>query len=169
MEDRLRGVLSDQGRNEGSSFDEQLSASCRQFFAQRVEFHRARQPDSYLEKLKARYTPLNSIMEQEGEGEMMDTSDGSSQVAVSSQEQGEHTDGIPRPKRVLFGPKQLEMKWKQTQCIGAGLTNMGNSCFLNSVLQCMTYTPPLYNYLMSNHHKQKCAFTSTPLLSLLLA
>ncbi|XP_076840757.1 uncharacterized protein LOC143485271 [Brachyhypopomus gauderio] len=65
-------------------------------------------------------------------------------------------DGIPLPQMVLFPAEHLCLNWNQVHRIGAGLQNLGNTCFLNSALQCLSYTAPLANYMLSREHSRTC-------------
>ncbi|KAF8102548.1 hypothetical protein N665_0198s0248 [Sinapis alba] len=69
----------------------------------------------------------------------------------------------PSVKKVDGGPDSLEHGLdreltftKTIRKIGAGLENLGNTCYLNSVLQCLTYTEPLAAYLQDVAHEQRC-------------
>ncbi|XP_017691450.1 PREDICTED: ubiquitin carboxyl-terminal hydrolase 42-like isoform X2 [Lepidothrix coronata] len=59
-------------------------------------------------------------------------------------------------KTLLTAQEKICMDWHQRQRPGAGLLNLGNTCYINVILQCLTYTPPLANYLLSHEHSQSC-------------
>ncbi|XP_053434342.1 ubiquitin carboxyl-terminal hydrolase 17-like protein 6 [Nycticebus coucang] len=56
----------------------------------------------------------------------------------------------------LDSKEKLLVRWKRPYGVGAGLWNMGNTCYVNAALQCLTYTPPLANYMLSQQHSQTC-------------
>jgi ubiquitin C-terminal hydrolase len=42
---------------------------------------------------------------------------------------------LPTPKITLFPPEDVQLGWRGTHCVGAGMINVGNTCYLNSTLQ----------------------------------
>ncbi|NWS16833.1 UBP42 hydrolase, partial [Pachyramphus minor] len=60
------------------------------------------------------------------------------------------------PERILFPQEHIYMDWLHTRRPGPGLRNLGSTCYINVILQCLTYTPPLANYLLSRQHSQSC-------------
>nr|XP_032824007.1 uncharacterized protein LOC116950404 [Petromyzon marinus] len=62
------------------------------------------------------------------------------------------------PRLAPESGENLSLTWQWNACEGAGLDNMGNTCFLNATLQCLTYTAPLANYLISRHHSGRCTY-----------
>uniref|UniRef100_A0A8C5JHW0 Ubiquitin carboxyl-terminal hydrolase 36 n=1 Tax=Junco hyemalis TaxID=40217 RepID=A0A8C5JHW0_JUNHY len=64
--------------------------------------------------------------------------------------------GMTSPQRTLFPSEKISMDWRQKRRPGAGLYNLGSTCYLNVILQCLTYTPPLANYLLSRQHSRFC-------------
>ncbi|KAF5451474.1 hypothetical protein F2P56_026580 [Juglans regia] len=60
--------------------------------------------------------------------------------------------------KIVF-PYELFVKlycYDKVELCPFGLTNCGNSCYANAVLQCLAFTQPLTTYLLHGHHSKSC-------------
>ncbi|XP_041075940.1 ubiquitin carboxyl-terminal hydrolase 36-like isoform X2 [Polyodon spathula] len=132
-----------------------LASSAKKVLLQKIEFEPASKGFSYqLEALKSKYVILNP--KSEGATGQRPTEVIQIKKQVSENASWGHSDGIPAPHKMLFPGNRLSMKWERVYRVGAGLHNLGNTCFLSSTVQCLTYTPPLANYLLSKEHSRSC-------------
>uniref|UniRef100_A0A8C5Z298 ubiquitinyl hydrolase 1 n=1 Tax=Marmota marmota marmota TaxID=9994 RepID=A0A8C5Z298_MARMA len=126
-----------------------LASSAKKVLLQKIEFEPASKSFSYqLESLKSKYLLLNP----KTEGASRPRSGDEAQARRQGSERPCGSDGVPAPQKVLFPTERLSLRWERVFRVGAGLHNLGNTCFLNSTIQCLTYTPPLANYLLSKEH-----------------
>nr|XP_055143857.1 ubiquitin carboxyl-terminal hydrolase 17-like protein 6 [Symphalangus syndactylus] len=75
---------------------------------------------------------------------------------LSSETRVHPCDDLAPVARQLAPREKLPLSSRGPAAVGAGLQNMGNTCYVNASLQCLTYTPPLANYMLSREHSQTC-------------
>ncbi|KAM9345734.1 ubiquitin carboxyl-terminal hydrolase 36 [Symphorus nematophorus] len=155
--DKLKEALKPGRKETGDEGDlnKLLASSAKKVLLQKIEFEPASKGFSYqLDSLKNKYVILNP--RNEGATSQKATEPAQIKRQVSENVVGGQSDGIPAPQKMLFPGNKLTLKWERVYRVGAGLHNLGNTCFLNSTVQCLTYTPPLANYLLSKEHSRAC-------------
>uniref|UniRef100_A0A8C5IQE1 ubiquitinyl hydrolase 1 n=1 Tax=Junco hyemalis TaxID=40217 RepID=A0A8C5IQE1_JUNHY len=160
--EKLREALEPGRREAAAELGRPLAAAARSVLQQRIEFVPARRGlAGQLGHLRDKYEHIGA----EPTGRPLGVAGGLAERPQNPPGHGHAPprpagDGIPPPQKVLFPAHSLSMKWERVHRVGAGLSNLGNTCFLNSALQCLTYTPPLTNYLLSREHGRTCAHGS---------
>uniref|UniRef100_A0A8C5GZK0 Ubiquitin carboxyl-terminal hydrolase n=1 Tax=Gouania willdenowi TaxID=441366 RepID=A0A8C5GZK0_GOUWI len=155
--DKLKEALKPSRKETGDDGDlnKLLASSSKKVLLQKIEFEPATKGFSYqLDSLKNKYVILNP----RSEGA---TGQKATEATLIKRQVSENiglgqNDGIPAPQKMLFPGNKLALKWERVYRVGSGLHNLGNTCFLNSTVQCLTYTPPLANYLLSKEHSRAC-------------
>lgn len=74
------------------------------------------------------------------------------------------TPVVGRPQRGDLAPgsaglapgHQVALSWRGPRGVGAGLQNLGNTCYVNVALQCLRHTPPLASWMVSQQHATLC-------------
>ncbi|XP_053939443.1 ubiquitin carboxyl-terminal hydrolase 36 isoform X2 [Cuculus canorus] len=149
IKEKLEQALKQEHGKDGQELHQMLATSFQMLQQKRIEFEPAKHSASeQLNPLWGKYELLNPRKEAADSREP--AKQGSKRVP------GMQGVGIPMPQKVLFPVERLSLQWQRTHRIGAGLRNLGNTCFLNSTVQCLTYTPPLANYLLSREHSRTC-------------
>lgn len=146
-----KGPYSHETENAPELLEDRLAASAKRVLLSSIEYEPApKQQILSLDTLKSKYTVLNSSLSAK-----ITALNGSSLVSVQ--------ETLPAPKVTLFRSEDVKVGWKGSVPVGAGMINMGNTCYMNSTLQALFHIPSLSNWLSSVRQCKNCDPNGTQL------
>ncbi|KAI8372627.1 hypothetical protein EDC96DRAFT_606108 [Choanephora cucurbitarum] len=116
-----------------------------------IKFRKSRYVDHKLEHFKQKFAPVNGVTGVV-HAKTAHAYDTQTDMLVEKVDQY----GFEQPMKVLFSKDKLSVGWQEIYPVGSGLKDMGHLSSLNAVLQVLTYTPALANFLMNRTHGANC-------------
>jgi hypothetical protein len=119
-----------------------------------IKFRKSRYVDQKFEEFKKKFAPVNGVSGiVHASSSAYDNISGSAGENVADKVD---VNGFERPSKVLFAKDKLNPGWEDIHPVGSGLKDLGHLSSLNAVLQVLTYTPALANYLLARKHSANC-------------
>ncbi|KAK7470379.1 hypothetical protein VKT23_001806 [Stygiomarasmius scandens] len=120
---------------------------------------------SSLAVAEGKYEPINASKPSKLERPKSSSSSSAPSTPTPSQPVKPPVNGVTNaktPKTPSLYPGDIDLSWPRSinANIGSGLYNTGNTCFLNSALQCLLHTPPLLQVLVK-HTPESCKAKSS--------
>lgn len=141
-----------------ASTEDRLRLNALKVLPRRISFVKSKSIVSTNKIDEAQYNELKSkLIQLNG---VYDPQKGTSSSS-SSLHKGKEADSFPRERYAMSAKSKVrvigdngEWVWwwpknAAARPVGAGLVNTGVTCFMNSTLQALTYTPPLASFLLS--------------------
>ncbi|KAF5393139.1 hypothetical protein D9757_001305 [Collybiopsis confluens] len=127
-----------------------------------IEFVEGSSSDA-LAVTEGKYEPINATPKRITKAEKAASSEDKSSESRSLASSSKSSQPNPPSAKIkaLFSG-DIDLSWPHDARLGSGLFNGGNTCFLNSSLQCLVHTPPLL-HLLRKHDPKNCRFLSLPL------
>lgn len=147
---------------------DELLSNQQELLPRRIHFLPEQHPDLHNEGLKLKFVPINRLAKlkdgrQATEGEKQGArgrTEENGGIGGEREVRGEsYVWSVKgKPKAVLARREEHYplLKWKKVTSVGCGLRNVGNTCFLNSSLQCMAYVPVLAQSCLARRHSSQC-------------